>query len=166
MYEIHIEKATQSDARKILTIQKIAYLSEAEIYDDYQIPPLTQSLAELESDFHTHVFYVAKANREIVGSVNLRAEGNTGMIGRLVVLPELQRQGIGSMLMDHVETNHADLEIFELFTGHKSERNLSFYHKRGYQECRRRGEHEKLELVFLRKRSVKKLISLAQLSDF
>jgi N-acetylglutamate synthase-like GNAT family acetyltransferase len=156
MYRIHIEKATLSDAGQILAIQKVAYRSEAEIYDDYRIPPLTQSLTEIESDFHTHVFYVAKMNGEIVGSVNIKAEGNRGIIGRLAVMPNLQSQGIGGMLMEHVEANHGDLETFELFTGHKSERNLSFYSKRGYQECRRLAVNEKLEFVFMFKKNAKK----------
>ena len=91
MDEIHIEKATLSDANQILAIQRVAYLSEAEIYDDYRIPPLTQSLAEMEAVFQAHVFYVAKVNGEVVGSVNIKAEGSTGVIGRLVVMP---REGL------------------------------------------------------------------------
>jgi ribosomal protein RSM22 (predicted rRNA methylase) len=35
-----IERATIKDAEEILDLQKLAYKSEAEIYNDYAIPPL------------------------------------------------------------------------------------------------------------------------------
>jgi len=37
---ILIERATISDAEEILALQKLAYRSEAEIYHDFNIPPL------------------------------------------------------------------------------------------------------------------------------
>ncbi len=151
MLKIDIEKANISDAKRILDIQKAAYISEAEIYGDYQIPPLTQTLAEIEADFGSHTFYVAKQDGEIVGSVNIRIEGATGLIGRLIVAPDMQKRGIGTMLMDHVEASYAELEAFELFTGHKSEHNLAFYRKRGYLEFKRQPVHDKLAFIFMRK---------------
>ena len=151
MCEIYVEAAKVSEAQKILDIQKEAYLSEAKIYDDYNIPPLTQTLKEIESEFDNHTFYVAKLKGMIVGSVNIRVEGNTGHIGRLIVVPNSQNQGIGSILMDYVESTHSELDAFELFTGYKSERNLFFYSKRGYQEFKRQTLHEKLLLIFMRK---------------
>jgi hypothetical protein len=42
-----IEKAVVNDAEKILSLQKIAYRSEAEIYDDFTIPPLKQTSEEI-----------------------------------------------------------------------------------------------------------------------
>jgi hypothetical protein len=39
-----IEEATVSDAEEILALQKLAYQSEAEIYNDFGIPPLVQTL--------------------------------------------------------------------------------------------------------------------------
>lgn len=151
MHGITIERAKVSDAKRILDIQKDAYLSEAELYDDYDIPPLTQTLTQMESDFDSHTYYVAKLNGDIVGSVNLKLEGNIGLIGRLIVTPKFQNRGIGTMLMDHIEANHSDLEAFELFTGHRSDRNLSFYAKRGYLEFKRQYVHERLVFVYMRK---------------
>ena len=156
MRAISIEKAKVSDARRILDIQKEAYLSEAEIYDDYNIPPLTQTLTEIESDFDNYTFYVAKINGVIVGSVNLKVEKGIGLIGRLIVRPDIQNQGIGTILMDYVEANHTDLDAFELFTGYKSERNLSFYSKRGYQEFKRQPVHARLVFIFMRKKIANK----------
>jgi hypothetical protein len=40
-----ITQAAAADAAEILALQKLAYQSEAAIYQDYSIPPLTQTLA-------------------------------------------------------------------------------------------------------------------------
>jgi hypothetical protein len=42
-----IEPASIEDASEILTLQKLCYQSEAEIYNDYNIPPLIQALEEM-----------------------------------------------------------------------------------------------------------------------
>jgi hypothetical protein len=46
-----IERASVEDAQEILALQRLAYQSEAEIYDDYSIPPLTQTLEAIRADF-------------------------------------------------------------------------------------------------------------------
>ena len=43
----NIERVSVSDAEEILALQKLAYQSEAEIYS---IPPLVQTLEEMEAD--------------------------------------------------------------------------------------------------------------------
>ena len=41
--EVTIKRAVLADAAEILSLQRLAYRSEAEIYNDYNIEPLTQS---------------------------------------------------------------------------------------------------------------------------
>lgn len=148
-----IERAEKSLAPQILALQKAAYVSEAELYGDFSIPPLIQTLSSLEADFGKHTFYIARGEGVLVGSVNVRIEGGIGYIGRLVVLPGMQKQGVGSCLLAHAERVHAKLDAFELFTGHKSERNIAFYQSRGYIEYRREAIHAGLTLVHMRKPS-------------
>ena len=45
--EIHIARACLSDAAEILSLQRLAYQSEARLYGDWSLPPLIQSLPEL-----------------------------------------------------------------------------------------------------------------------
>jgi len=47
---MEIIKAEIADAGKILEIQKIAYLSEARRYDDYEIPPLVKHWTKLNKN--------------------------------------------------------------------------------------------------------------------
>lgn len=52
---MNILQATIDDAEEILQIQKLAYQSEAELYGDYDIPPLKQTVEELRDQFKNQV---------------------------------------------------------------------------------------------------------------
>jgi hypothetical protein len=66
---IEIKRASLEDAEIILHLRMHAYLSEAEIYNDYSIPPLIQTLKEIKQEFSQQVFLIALEEGEIVGSV-------------------------------------------------------------------------------------------------
>jgi predicted N-acetyltransferase YhbS len=131
---IRIEIADIKDAEAILKVQKEAFVSEAEIYDDYKIAPLIQTLEELNAEFDSFVYLKAvTAIGEIVGAVRGNLRDNVCLIGRLIVSPKHQNQGIGRMLMDAIEGNFPDVAGFELFTGGKSLKNIHLYQKLGYK---------------------------------
>lgn len=146
-----IKVASVTDAASILALQYQAYQSEAVLYDTPTIPPLTQSLEQLQGDFDDHVILRASVDRQIVGSVRARVQQATGFIGRLIVHPDHQNRGIGTRLLLAIEQACPTAVRFELFTGHKSVRNLYLYHKVGYREFRREQVSPKLTLVFLEK---------------
>jgi GNAT superfamily N-acetyltransferase len=149
-----INRAVLQDAKAILQLQKRAYLSEAEIYNDYGIPPLVQTLGEIKQDFSQQIFLKAMEDGAIIGSVRAYLEKETAFIGRLIVEPEHQNQGIGTMLMQSIEqyfTITSAAKRYELFTGHKSVRNLYLYQKLGYCEFKRIPVNNLLIMVFLEK---------------
>lgn len=146
-----IERAMVKDAGEILSLQKIAYRSEAEIYDDFTIPPLTQTQEEIKKDFESQVFLKAVTDGRIIGSVRAFAKEVTCYVGRLIVHPDFQDQGIGKQLMGRIEEVFKEAQRFEIFTGHKSERNLYLYEKRGYQRFKTVKANEKLAIIFLEK---------------
>lgn len=83
----------------ILSLQKLAYRSEAEIYDDFTIPPLTQTLEGIKKDFERQIFLKAVTDGRIIGSVRAFVKEGTCYVGRLIVHPDFQNQGIGTQLM-------------------------------------------------------------------
>ncbi len=149
--DISIALATTDDAAEILALQKLAYQSEAEINDDWIIPPLTQTLPEIVSEFEAKVFLKAMCEGKIIGSVRASIDSGTCQIGRLIVHPDYQGRGIGSLLMASIEKAFSDAERFELFTGTKSSNNIRFYRKLGYQEYREENLSPKVRLVFMEK---------------
>jgi ribosomal protein S18 acetylase RimI-like enzyme len=151
---VRIEQAEIEDAEEILELQRLAYSSEAAIYDDYTIPPLTQTLEDIESDFDRHLFLKAIVDDQIIGSVRGYLEEGSCFIGRLIVHPAYQNQGIGSRLMEEIENRFGEAKRFELFTGHKSRRNIYLYGKLGYEDFRTVRVNDDLKLVYLEKRAV------------
>jgi ribosomal protein S18 acetylase RimI-like enzyme len=147
-----VEHAKIEDAEEILKLQRLAYQSEAEIYGDYSIPPLTQSIGEIEEEFGNRIFLKASSDDgRIIGSVRAYENQGTCFIGRLIVHPDFQNQRIGTRLMCEIEKRFGQVERFELFTGHLSKRNIYLYEKLGYREFRREKVHENLELVYMEK---------------
>ncbi len=146
-----IERASIDDAEEILAIQKLAYLSEARIYDDYSLPPLTESLEQIRSDFESWLFLKAMIDGKIIGSVKGCMRQETCHIGRLFVHPDFQNHGFGVMLMKEIEGCVRDARRYELFTGHLSERNLRLYEKLGYIPFSFEMATDDLKLVFLEK---------------
>jgi ribosomal protein S18 acetylase RimI-like enzyme len=147
-----ITQATSADAQEILDLQKLAYQSEAALYQDYSIAPLIQTLSEITAEFHSRHFLKAVTEGSIRGSVRAHLEDGTCYIGRLIVHPAYQNLGLGTQLMSTIEGCFPDAQRYELFTGHLSERNLSLYRQLGYVPIRREPVPEKITLVFLEKK--------------
>jgi ribosomal protein S18 acetylase RimI-like enzyme len=148
---MRIEQATINDAQEILTLQKLAYTSEAEIYDDFTIQPLHQNLDEIKAEFADQHFLKVCEKGRIVGSVRAYVKEETCFIGKLIVHPEYQNQGIGTKLLQEIENVFDYVTRYELFTGHKSQKNLSLYEKNGYRIFRRQQVTNNLTLVFMEK---------------
>lgn len=145
-----IEQAEVEDAKEILDMQKLAFQIQAEIYNDYNIPPLTENLEEIKRDFEKQVIFKASVDGKIVGSARGYMGQETCFIRRVAVHPDYQNQGIGTKLIKRIETHFSSANRFELFTGSKSKVNLYLYRKLGYREFKRK-EDEKVTLIFLEK---------------
>ena len=129
---ISIVHAETADAAIIHALQQRAYASEARLYNDWTIPPLTQSVAEVRKEIESMTVLKAIDGETLVGSVRARQSGQTCFIGRLIVEPARQRQGIGSALLRAIEAAFPQATCFELFTGDRSEGNIRLYQRHGY----------------------------------
>jgi len=149
---VTIRMASKEDAAAILALQKLAYQSEAERYNDWSIPPLVQTIESLLEEFDGSVVLKAMLDDRLVGSVRARLNGDTCEIGRLVVHPDLQGKGIGSELLRSIEGGFDNIARYELFTGSKSEANIRLYQRHGYKITHTKPMSEKVSFTFMEKR--------------
>jgi GNAT superfamily N-acetyltransferase len=140
---------TLGDAGQLLTLQRAAYASEAQIYRDPFLPALTQTLDELRAELAGPALGI-DAERRLVGAVRWTVDGDTAHIGRLVVAPDLQGKGIGTALVRSAE-QASGATRFELFTGHLSEANIRLYEREGYTRTRQETLQPGVELVYMEK---------------
>ena len=154
---VTISAATEHDAEHILKLQYLSYQSEAELYGDYSLEPLTQSLDELRAELAGGRVLVARLGEEIVGSVRgtVDADG-TARLAHLIVHPRMRRHGLGGRLLREIEDLlRSDLEAkrYRLFTGHRSEGNLRLYRRYGYAPVATEQVSQRLSLIHLEKRA-------------
>lgn len=146
-----IENALISDLEEILALQKLAYLSEAEICNDFSIPPLLQTIEDIKSEYAYKTFLKAVDSGKIIGSVRANLQDGTCYIGKLIVHPDYQNRGIGTALMNSIENCFKGCKRYELFTGKKSVKNIYLYNKLGYRIFKEEKISEKLTFVYLEK---------------
>lgn len=146
-----IARAAAEDAAALHELQRLAYRSEAELYDDWTIPPLHEPLAATARALAESLVLKATLAGRLIGSVRGRIEGGTCHVGRLIVHPEWQGRGLGTRVMQALEAATSSVRRYELFTGERSGRNLRLYAKLGYREFRRAVLSERVTLIHLEK---------------
>ena len=151
MMNMEIKPATIEDAAAILALQRLAYQSEAALYDDFTIRPLTETLEDMRARFLDRQFLKAVEDGQIVGSLRAYQDGMTCHLERLVVHPDYRRQGIGTALLNQIEMLFPTAERFELFTGHKSESNIRLYERMGNRAFGEEQVNEKVILIVMEK---------------
>lgn len=131
-----IDVVTAAHAGELLTVRRAAFVTEAQLYGDPNIPALTQTLDELVLDLGSPdvVTLGAWKGNRLVGSIRVGLEGEKATIGRLAVAPDLQGRGIGTQLLfavlGHLPENTKEVWVF---TGQDSKHNIALYNKAGYE---------------------------------
>jgi ribosomal protein S18 acetylase RimI-like enzyme len=127
-----IIRAVSEDAEELLKVQRVAFKNQAELYNNYDIPPLKETAGDILEQFSTNIFLKAVSEGKIVGTVRAVEINGTCNIGRLAVHPDMQNKGIGTALMNEIEKYFTPRQ-YELFAGSKSDRNIRLYQKLGYR---------------------------------
>jgi len=148
-----IVPAQAADAGEVLTLQRAAFVTEAQLYSAPFLPALTQSLDEVAAEMADGLCLKAVEGHRIVGAGRARADLGSWHISRLSVAPDRQGRGIGTALLQALEAAAGDdITVFKLFTGARSDANLKLYGRQGYSQI----WHEALKsgpgLIHLEKR--------------
>ncbi len=146
-----IEKAEYNDLQEILQLQYLAYQSEAYLFGSRDIPPLKQTIDEVIEEWGSGIILkMIDETGVIIGSVRAKEIDGTVYIGKLMVHPDHQHKGYGTMLLTEIESCFPD-KRYELFTSTRSLDNIRLYQKLGYTIFTRKAVNDELEFVYMDK---------------
>jgi ribosomal protein S18 acetylase RimI-like enzyme len=141
-------------AGELLTVQRAAYVTEAQLYSAPDIPPLVEPLSAIVADIAAPdvLVFGAWLGGRLVGSVRGRLAGELMEVARFAVAPDMQGRGIGRALLGALEAAvPAEVRTLWLGTGPVSAGNLRLYRNAGYELIGRRTDSAGVELVVLAK---------------
>lgn len=147
---MHPVPLTVADAGELLTIQRAAYASEAQLYGDPFLPALTETLSDISADLDVHPSLGIRIEGRLVAAVRWKIEGDVARLNSFVVAPDMQSRGLGQILLRAAERD-SGAEEAELLFPSRSLPSLALCRREGYEEVRRLPLGDDTELVFLRK---------------
>ena len=115
--------------QEIVKLEDVLHLYQAVGWTNYTNKPqmLEQSLS------HSLVIYLALDGDAVVGLIRLVGDGFSSVfVQDLIVLPNYQRQGIGSLLMKEALKDYKDAYQVQLVT-EETEKNVRFYRSMGFE---------------------------------
>ena len=146
-----IYKAEYEDLNDILKLQYLAYQSEAALFGTDDIPPLKQTIAEVEEEYHKGIILKMVSDDDvIIGSVRAKEDKGTAYIGKLMVHPDYRCHGYGSKLLSAIEDCYPGRR-YELFTSTRSVDNIRLYNKMGYDIYKKEQVNDELIFVYMEK---------------
>jgi tRNA (guanine37-N1)-methyltransferase len=125
---------TRADAPELLVLQRACWVPGALANDLLAIPALHESLEEVLAWADAWSIWVVRDAGRLVGAVRGRLEGGAWEIGRLMVAPDRQGEGLGRRLLDHAMTAApAAATSYRLITGEGSDRNRRMGRRAGFR---------------------------------
>ena len=146
-----IVAAQLEDAPALLALQRIAFEPEARACQEWDIPPLQETLDGVRE--HIRMASVLKAvdGDRLLGAIRGIVSGDTCLIRVLAVAPEAQGRGLGARLLRAIEDAHPQVARFELTTNLIMPGNVRFYLRHGYEMVEQLQHSAAIRLAFMRK---------------
>lgn len=132
--EVVISQVEDADLGEILTVQRAAFVTEAQVVGNISIPPLTETLSEMRYELRTGVVMIkATMGHRIVAAGRARRKGGDFEISRMAVAPDLQSRGLGRKILVALEGMAPEgVTRLTLYTSATSLRNRALYERAGY----------------------------------
>jgi ribosomal protein S18 acetylase RimI-like enzyme len=127
-----LDVADRAVAEAVLDVQRRAYRVEADLVGFDAIPPLHESLEELQATGET--FLAALVGERLAGLVSWKLEGDTLDLHRLAVDPELFRAGIGRALVRAAQAAEPEARRVIVQTGAGNDPAKALYESEGFAE--------------------------------
>ncbi|PFN97827.1 GNAT family N-acetyltransferase [Bacillus sp. AFS076308] len=117
--------------KEVYDLQRASYQIEARLINFFEIPPLTESIEDLEACGETFLGYFE--GETLVGAISYTVEEHELTICRMVVHPSHFRKGIAQKLLKKVEEQNQDISLLYVSTGKENPPAKNLYLKNGFQ---------------------------------
>ena len=132
--DVDLRSAVPADVPELFTLTKACWVQEALANDRLDIPPLVETIDELQASLDETHTWVAHVAGRLVGSVRAQVRGDDLFVSRLMVAPDLQGRGLGRRLLSLAEDSApSGTRTISLLAGERSSANLRRYRKAGYR---------------------------------
>jgi len=134
-----VRLATLADAGEILTLQLACWVAEQRANPGVEIHAQRETLEDVRRWLGRWTVIVRRREGRLIAAARGRVErhgdhAGAWDVGRLMVAPDLQGQGLGRDMLERIEAAApADVAAYVLFTGAGSADNLRMYKKAGYR---------------------------------
>jgi ribosomal protein S18 acetylase RimI-like enzyme len=145
----HLDVTNVTVAQRILDIQQLAYLQESILIDYPNLPPLKETLLDIQTSGESFLGYYEQ--NALAGVLSYSLEQKTLTIQRLVVHPTCTRRGIGRALLQELIHQHRHIKTFTVSTAEKNIPAVKLYEKHGFEITQRHTTPDGLALVRLKK---------------
>jgi ribosomal protein S18 acetylase RimI-like enzyme len=135
-------------ARQVLAVQRPSYQIESTLIEYPNLPPLFETITDLQNSDET--FVGCWIDEQLVGVLSYEQTDEGIHIDRLVVHPDTFRRGIGRALLQWLETAVSPARI-TVSTAAKNQPAIQLYQAQGYTIVQSSTLPDGLELVLLRK---------------
>jgi GNAT superfamily N-acetyltransferase len=129
---VPLDLADRALADEVLSLQRSAYRVEAELIGSDGIPPLRETLEELQASGET--FLGAFVEGRLAGAISWKLDDGTLDLHRLVVDPSRFRDGIGTALVRAALGSEPDAERAIVQTGAENGPARRLYLREGFTE--------------------------------
>ena len=127
----YLDLADPATAEAVLELQRRAYRIEAELIGSDGIPPLRETIEELQSCGET--FLGALLGGEVAGAISWRFRENTIDIHRLVVDPDRFRRGVATALVRAALAAEPNAKQAIVQTGAENGPATALYRREGFE---------------------------------
>lgn len=146
MEQISVRKAATEDAEHIVALVNAAYRpapgSEGWTHEAALVTGSRIDLGQILRTLESSTVLVAVRGSQLIGCVQIQAQGQESHIGMLAVLPSAQTAGLGKKLLAEAECYAQagfGAQLFVLLVVAERRDLINFYVRRGYEET---GEYQ------------------------
>ncbi|WML26892.1 GNAT family N-acetyltransferase [Neobacillus sp. OS1-33] len=145
--EVSIKKTKLDEIEDLLAIQKDVFAEDYALYEDHDSTPVNETTKKLIENIERFFHFTIWLDNDIIGAIDIRLLDDKRLrLSKLFLRNEYQNKGLGSKIIQLMESEFSLIKDWSLYTPYLNKRNHHFYEKLGYKKIGEVQVTEKLQL--------------------